>query len=243
MKIITGVMASLLSVGLSSTCLGSIPLAKHGAKGQPTTEAEKISYALGVRMGEDFQGQGVTINIPWFSAGISDGQDNGPLRLSKETLSKSLKDLKTQVLQHRAKQMETLSKQNEAEGKAFLASNGKKSGVKTLSNGLQYRIIDPGKGKPPSLKDRVQVEYTGRHLNGEVFDSTEKQGGPVEFPLTEVILGWQEGLQRMRPGATWDLYIPPKLAYGAQGIGAPIGPNETLIFTIRLLKVKRGDHH
>lgn len=242
MKRITCLIASLFTVGLSGPCLGSVHGPVNSSK-VPTTESAKISYALGVRMGKDFQNQGFDIDVPWFAAGIKDSQGDKTLRLSEEAMSKSLTQLKTRVLQHRAKQVETLSKKNEAEGKAFLANNLKKKGVKALPSGLQYRIIDVGKGTPPSLKDRVRVEYTGRHLNGKVFDSTKQQGGPVEFPLSEVILGWQEGLQRMQPGATWELYIPPKLAYGAQGIGAPIGPNETLIFTIHLVKVQRGDHH
>lgn len=235
MKIMGCLMTGLLSVGLSMGCLSSAAAKDSDV---PATEVEKTSYALGVRMGNDFHSQGFTMNVPWFTAGIEDIQGHGTLRLSEEAMKKSLSRLKKQVLQHRAEQLKVVSKKNEAEGKAFLANNLKQKGVKQLPSGLQYRIIEGGKGTPPSLKDRVRVEYTGRHLNGEVFDSTKEQGHPVEFPLSEVILGWQEGLQRMRPGATWELYIPSKLAYGPQGIGAPIGPNETLIFTIHLVDVK-----
>ena len=111
----------------------------------------------------------------------------------------------------------------------------------SLPSGLQYKIIKTGTGVKPTKEDMVTVEYTGRLLNGEVFDSTEKTGKPVSFKLTQVIPGWTEALQLMPAGSTWEVYIPAKLAYGSRNVGGSIGPNETLIFNVHLIEVKADD--
>lgn len=122
--------------------------------------------------------------------------------------------------------------------KQFLSENTKKEGVVTLKSGLQYKIIKPGKGTPPKLTDSVTVDYTGKTIDGRVFDSSANHGGPATFPVNAVIPGWTIALQKMRPGATWELYIPSSLAYGSRGAGNAIGPNELLIFTVHLREVK-----
>ena len=128
---------------------------------------------------------------------------------------------------------------NATAGKAFLAANAKKNGVKTTASGLQYRVIRPGKedGKQPGPRSKVTVNYEGRHLDGTVFDSSYKRNKPIEFRLNQVIRGWTEGLQLMTEGAKYQLYIPSNLAYGARGAGQAIGPSETLIFDVELLRV------
>jgi len=134
----------------------------------------------------------------------------------------------------------SLMETNQAAGKAFLAKNAKAEGVKTTPSGLQYKVIKPGKpdGKRPGPHSVVTVNYEGRHLNGEVFDSSYKRHEPISFPLNRVIKGWTEGLQLMREGAHYQLFIPPKLGYGDTGAGQVIGPAETLIFDVELLSVK-----
>ena len=111
----------------------------------------------------------------------------------------------------------------------------------TLASGLQYKIIKNGSGNRPTKEDMVTVEYTGRLLDGKVFDSTEKSGKPATFKLSQVIPGWIEALQLMPAGSTWEIYVPPALAYGDRNVGGPIGPNETLIFNIHLISVKKSD--
>ena len=123
-------------------------------------------------------------------------------------------------------------------GKAFLAENGKKPGVKTTASGLEYEIITPGTGKSPKATDTVQVNYRGTLIDGTEFDSSYKRGEPIEFPLNRVIPGWTEGVQLMKEGSKYRFYIPSNLAYGSSGAGGVIGPDETLIFDIELLKVK-----
>ena len=120
----------------------------------------------------------------------------------------------------------------------FLMENKAKEGVKTLPSGLQYKVIKDGDGKTPTLTDTVSTHYRGTLLDGSEFDSSYKRNKPAEFPVSGVIKGWTEALQLMKEGAKWTLYVPAKLAYGERGFPPVIGPNETLIFEIELLKVK-----
>ena len=120
----------------------------------------------------------------------------------------------------------------------FLMENKAKEGVKTLPSGLQYKVIKDGDGKTPKLTDTVVTHYRGTLLDGTEFDSSYKRNEPAEFPVNRVIKGWTEALQLMKEGSKWMLYIPPNLAYGERGAGRAIGPNETLVFEIELLKVK-----
>ncbi len=123
-------------------------------------------------------------------------------------------------------------------GKAFLAENAKKPDVTQTPSGLQYKVLEPGKGKAPKATDTVLVNYRGTLLNGTEFDSSYKRNEPIEFPLNGVIPGWTEGVQLIKEGGKIQLFIPPNLAYGARGAGGAIGPNETLIFEVELLKVR-----
>lgn len=123
-------------------------------------------------------------------------------------------------------------------GEAFLQANKTKPGVVTLPSGLQYQVLDAGSGKKPGKNDTVTVDYEGRLVNGQIFDSSYQRGQPATFNVSQVIEGWTEALQRMNTGATWMLYIPPSLAYGAAGAGGAIGPNETLVFKVHLISVK-----
>jgi FKBP-type peptidyl-prolyl cis-trans isomerase FklB len=132
------------------------------------------------------------------------------------------------------------SSKNTDAGAAFLAANAKKPGVKTLPDGLQYKVITEGKGEKPTLNDVVTVHYMGTLVDGKEFDSSYKRGEPATFPVAGVIAGWTEALQLMPAGSTWELYIPANLAYGEQGAPPVIGPNETLIFKVQLLSVKKG---
>ena len=123
-------------------------------------------------------------------------------------------------------------------GKAFLADNTTKPGVITTATGLQYLVLTEGSGKSPKAADTVVVNYRGTLLSGVEFDSSYQAGRePAEFPLNRVIKGWTEGLQTMKEGGKTRFFIPSNLAYGTRGAGMDIGPNETLIFEVELLKV------
>lgn len=123
-------------------------------------------------------------------------------------------------------------------GQQFLAENAKKDGVKTTASGLQYTVIKEGSGKSPAATDEVVVNYRGTLINGTEFDSSYKRNEPISFRLNQVIPGWTEGVQLMKEGAKYQFVIPSKLAYGSRGAGGVIGPDETLVFEVELLKVK-----
>ncbi len=130
------------------------------------------------------------------------------------------------------------------QGKAFLAANKGKDGVKTTASGLQYVVNKPGDGKQPKATDTVTVTYEGRLIDGTVFDSTAKHGGePISFGLGQVIPGWTEGVQLMKEGAEYTFFIPSELAYGEQGAGGgEIPPNSVLVFDVKLLQVKSNNN-
>lgn len=128
--------------------------------------------------------------------------------------------------------------QNKLAGQAFLAKNMSQPGVITLPDGLQFKVIKQGDGPRPTASSTVTVHYAGRLISGKEFDSSYKRGEPTTFPLSGVIPGWTEALQRMNKGAVYELYIPAALAYGDKGAPPAIGPNETLIFKVELLDIK-----
>jgi FKBP-type peptidyl-prolyl cis-trans isomerase len=131
------------------------------------------------------------------------------------------------------------AEENKTAGAAFLAENGKKTGIVTTASGLQYEVLTKGTGtKSPSASDLVEVNYEGKLLDGTIFDSSYKRGESISFPLNRVIAGWTEGLQLMTEGAKHRLYIPSDLAYGSRGAGRDIGANATLIFDVELIKIK-----
>lgn len=123
-------------------------------------------------------------------------------------------------------------------GRQFLQENGTKEGVITTPSGLQYKVLRPGSGKQPKATDVVEVHYEGRLIEGTIFDSSYARGETIEFPLDGVIAGWTEGVALMKEGAKYQLYIPSELAYGEDGAGGDIGPDETLIFDVELIKVR-----
>lgn len=146
----------------------------------------------------------------------------------------------TQTTQTTTTQPISLADQNKQAGEAFLAANKSQPGITTLPSGLQYKIVIQGDGPKPTKNDIVTVDYEGKHLNGQIFDSSYQRGQPATFPVSGLIPGWQEALQIMPVGSTWELYIPSNQAYGERGAPGAIGPNETLIFKVHLIGVKSG---
>lgn len=125
------------------------------------------------------------------------------------------------------------------ENEKYLEENAKKEGVVVTESGLQYRIIKEGTGQKPGATDKVKVHYTGRLVNGKVFDSSEERGEPATFGVNQVIKGWTEALQMMPEGSEWELVIPSDLAYGQQGAGDNIPGGSTLIFNVKLLSIEK----
>lgn len=203
----------------------------------PKTSVDKLSYTIGVDMGSSLKAQQLDINPDMLAQGIKDAVSGSPLLLTKQQMDQTLKDYQKTFLAKQQQQFAAMADQNAKAGEAFLAKNKTQPGVQTLADGLQYKIIKAGDGTSPTSSDSVTVNYEGSLIDGTVFDSTYKRGAPSTFKVSQVIPGWQEALKLMKPGAEWMIYIPSNLAYGKQGVGGPIGPNETLVFKVQLISI------
>ncbi len=204
------------------------------------TDAEKLSYAMGFKTGQAIKTQSVTINTQDFSKGLQDGYTGQKSAMSDADMQTVLTAMQKQMVAKMQQKFTQAEQDNLKAGQDFLTENAKKPGVVTLPDGLQYKILDAGKGESPTANETVTVNYEGKLINGTVFDSSYKRGQPATFQVGQVIKGWQEALKLMKPGATWMLYIPSNLAYGERGSMGAIGPNETLIFKVDLLSVKKS---
>ena len=199
---------------------------------------DKISYALGLSMGNNFRASGVDkINIKDFADGVAAVYGEQQLQMTYDEAKAVIRDYFQEMERKNQEAAEASAKVNEEAGKAYLEENGKRPEVVTLPSGLQYEVIEEGKGPKPEAGDQVKVHYTGRLIDGTVFDSSVERGEPATFGVTQVIPGWVEALQLMPAGSKWRLHIPSNLAYGPQGAGGVIGPNSTLIFDVELLEV------
>ena len=201
------------------------------------TLKEKISYIIGRDMASNFSKQGIEIEADQLLAGLKDAMAGKPSVLSAEETQQTMMQLQQEMEQKFQEKAGKAGEANKKEGQEFLAANKNKAGVHTLPSGMQYEILNEGTGKTPTRTDNVTTHYKGTLIDGTVFDSSYERGQPATFPVNGVIAGWTQALMMMKEGAKWRLYIPAELAYGAQGAGADIGPNATLIFDVELLKV------
>jgi len=194
---------------------------------------DKLSYALGLSMGQNFKGSGIKeMNIEDFAAGLRAVYENTEKAMTYDEAKQVVTEFFTN-LEHQA------AADNERLGREFLEQNAKQEGIHVTASGLQYQIVKEGDGIKPGPNDLVTVHYTGRLIDGTVFDSSVERGEPATFGVGQVIPGWVEGLQLMSEGSAWRLFIPSELAYGKHGTG-PIQPGSTLIFDVQLIKVERS---
>lgn len=201
-------------------------------------ELDRLSYALGLSMGNNFRSSGIEkINAADFADGVAAVFDNAAPKMTYDEAKEIIRQYFTELDSKQKAAAAEAGKANEELGKAFLAENAKREGVKVTATGLQYEILAEGEGMSPKPGDNVTVHYTGKLIDGTVFDSSVERGEPATFGVTQVIPGWVEALQMMKPGAKYRLYIPSELAYGPQGAGGVIGPNATLIFDVELIKI------
>lgn len=206
--------------------------AAHAKAAAATDPKSAASYSIGVSMGASLRQTGLspeTVSMERLSQGIRDAlsgkvkptaQDQQNVRAAVMAAEKGLVD------------------KNHGAAATFLAENAKKQDVVTTKSGLQYKVITPGSGTPPSPSDEVTVNYKGSLLDGTVFDASERNGGPVTFPVNRVIPGWTEALQLMKPGAKYQLFIPPSLAYDERSPSPEIPPGSMLLFDVELVSVK-----
>lgn len=192
---------------------------------------KKVSYALGLSLGNNLLGSGVTtLDYAQMAKGIQDVMEQKEPEISYQEAQTIIGEF-FQNLQAK------MAEKAQGEGKAFLEANAKRAEVTTLASGLQYEVLTKGEGAVPSAADSVKVHYHGTLIDGTVFDSSVSRGEPATFGVTQVISGWVEALQLMPVGSKWKLFIPSDLAYGAQGAGQAIAPHSTLVFEVELLDI------
>ena len=196
-----------------------------------TDEKNAVSYSLGVSMGDQLRSNGIAaeaVNPQRLAQGVHDAL-SGKVKMTEADQNNITKLVRTSV--------EGAAEANHQAAAKFLAENGKKPGVTTTASGLQYKVLTAGSGESPKASDDVTVNYRGTLLDGTEFDSSYKRGQPATFGVSRVIPGWTEALQLMKPGAKYQLFIPPQLAYDLRS-RPPIPPGSMLIFEVELLSSK-----
>ena len=204
----------------------------------PKTQKEKVSYAIGMELAGNLKKTDIDLDFSYVIEGLKDAYAGKKPRVDEKDLTETMAKFQKEYSAKQADERKKMSEKNKKEGETFLAENKKKPGVVTLASGLQYKVIEEGKGKSPKASDNVTVHYKGTLIDGTEFDSSFRRGQPATFNVSAVIPGWTEALQKMKEGSKWQLFIPSKLAYGEQGAGRAIGPNSTLIFEVELISVK-----
>lgn len=201
-------------------------------------ELDRLSYALGLSMGNNFRSSGIeTINVQDFADGVAAVFYGSQPKMSYDEAKVEIQKFFTELQAKQEASAKAMAEVNAKAGTEFLETNGKRVEVKTTPSGLQYEVLTEGTGTQPKASDTVKVHYTGKLIDGTVFDSSVERGEPATFGVTQVIPGWVEALQLMKAGSKWRLFIPSQLAYGPNGAGGIIGPNQTLIFDVELLEV------
>jgi FKBP-type peptidyl-prolyl cis-trans isomerase len=195
------------------------------------TNDKKVAYGIGTLIASNLKQQGGdSLDIEALTFGVKDIMQNVTPKVEQQ-------EAMAIVQEYMQKKMEKKSSAAKEIGQKFLEANKTREGVKVTPSGLQYKVITAGNGKSPKAADNVTVHYTGKLIDGTVFDSSVERGEPATFGVGQVIPGWTEALQMMKEGDKWMLFIPSDLAYGERGAGGQIPPHSTLIFEVELLKV------
>jgi FKBP-type peptidyl-prolyl cis-trans isomerase FklB len=204
-----------------------------------STNRAELSYALGYEAGLDLGRRDLDVDITTVLRGVQDGFSRKKPEYSPQVMQQVIQTMQRKMVAEARAAYEKLATANLKKAHAFFADNGKKHGVVTLPSGVQYKVLDGGKGdKSPTIDSEVTLQYRGEFLDGTVFDNTEDRGKPVVFPVNQMIPGWRDIITRMHVGDHWQVFIPPDQAYGIRGSPPRIGPNEALVFDIHLLGVK-----
>jgi FKBP-type peptidyl-prolyl cis-trans isomerase FklB len=201
-----------------------------------SSDKGKLSYAVGWDIGEDIKRRGAEFDVETVIAAIRDSVADKDPQVPAEEMVAMLTELQQKVRQEQAEAFQKLAEENQKVSEEFLAKNRSKNGIVALPSGVQYRIIEEGEGSRPGMESTVRVHYRGSKINGHEFDSSFARGVPEEFTVNAVLKGWQEVLPLMKTGATWQVFVPPELAFGARG-NPPVGPNEALVFDLKLVEV------
>jgi FKBP-type peptidyl-prolyl cis-trans isomerase len=213
------------------------------------TQKDKVSYAMGMDLGNQLRKSSIEVDPAVFAQGLKDSLSGAKTLLTEEQVRTAIAELQAEMKRKEAARRKGTSEENSLEadllpaynkkaGEAFLAANKTKEGVVTLPSGLQYKVLQAGNGKKPTEADTVVCNYRGAFIDGTEFDSSYKRNQPATSAIKGVIPGWREALKLMAVGSKWQLFIPPELAYGEKGSSGAIGPNATLVFDVELLAIK-----
>jgi FKBP-type peptidyl-prolyl cis-trans isomerase FklB len=201
-----------------------------------TTEKGKLSYAVGWDIGVDIQRRSTEFDVEALITAIRDSAAGSDPQVSAEEMTSLLTDLQAKVRQEQVEAFQALAEENQAKSEEFLEGNKTKTGIVVMPSGVQYRVIEEGDGARPGLDSTVKVHYRGSKMDGREFDSSFARGVPEEFTVNAVLKGWQEVLPLMKQGSTWQIFVPPELAFGQRG-NPPVGPNEALMFDLKLIEI------
>jgi FKBP-type peptidyl-prolyl cis-trans isomerase FklB len=224
---------SFLIIAASVALASLAPAAETELKDQK----DKVSYSIGIDIGNTLKRQLIDVNAELLDRGIRDGISGAKPLLTDQQVKETMATFQKDMMAKQAVVKKAAGEKNAAEAAKFLAENKTKEGVKTTASGLQYKVLKEGTGPTPKATDTVKVNYRGTTIDGTEFDSSFKRGQPASFPVNRVIKGWTEGLQLMKVGSKYQLFVPANLAYGERGAGSDIGPNATLIFEVELLGI------
>ncbi len=230
-KILGGVLALSLLIPASL-------LAEEAKDGALASFEDKVSYSIGLDVGQSLQNLGDDIKLDLVIDGLQDGFKGNDPKLTKEEISVVQQEFAAKMQAKQQAKLGELKAKNAEAGAAFLAENKAKEGVKVTESGLQYEVLKEGDGPIPTATDRVKVDYVGTLINGKEFDSSIKRGQPAVFGVNEIIPGWTEALQLMKVGSKYRIVIPANLAYGENGAPPIIEPNSVLIFDVDLLGIE-----
>ncbi|WP_034752722.1 FKBP-type peptidyl-prolyl cis-trans isomerase [Chryseobacterium daeguense] len=204
------------------------------------SDEQKASYYIGLDIAQNMKRQGFPVDANLLAQAIKDEFSDKPALFPKDQMGTFLQGFMQKQNEKRQAEEKVKAEENKKKGADFLAKNKQNKKITTTASGLQYEVLKPGDGKAkPTATSTANVTYTGKLMDGTVFDSTDKNGGkPIELNLSGVIKGWTEGIQLMTKGAKYRFYIPSELAYGDNGAGGVIPPGATLIFDVELVDFK-----
>ena len=206
----------------------------------PVADRAELSYALGYAAGRDLQQRQPDVDLGTVMRGVQDGYSRKQPEYSPQTMQRVLQAMEARMVADARAAYQKLAAANLQKARAFFAENGKKQGVVTLSSGVQYKVLDGSNSgdKSPTIDSEVTLQFRGQFLDGTVFADTADSGKPAVYPVKFMIPGWRQIITRMHVGDDWQVFIPPEQAYGIRGDLPRIGPNEALVFDIRLLAVQ-----
>jgi FKBP-type peptidyl-prolyl cis-trans isomerase FklB len=228
-----------LAIGL--ICCAVISSVRADDKGPLTDKKDKLSYSMGYNIATQWKRQGIEptdVDLDTLIRAMRDAFAGHDSLINDKDNREVINSFRTEMNARMQEKRKVQGEKNKKEGEAFLTENKTKPEVKTLPDGLQYKVLTEGTGPKPTTNDMVTVNYRGTLIDGTEFDSSYKRGQPSTFRVTGVIKGWTEALQMMPTGSKWQLFIPSDLAYGERGSGMNIGPNATLIFEIELISIQ-----